>query len=319
MKANLGILESVKYVVDNSRFVSINKSKLSSFVKTFKNHKKHYWLLDPPFDFNKLNKDKKLMLIVIFNAISFSYWGNPYWNVKYKGKEYTRGSWSLMTCIFRALEEGKNILNVKSLSTITKKELGIILRGNTEIPLLEERVKILREIGSVLLKKYDGDFSEVIKKSEGDAIKLVEIILDSFPSFQDFAYYNHKKILFQKRAQGLVEGIYFIFGGKGYGKLRNINSLTALADYIIPNMLRKIGILEYSEKLIDKIDNKTVLKKGSSEEVEIRANTIWAIELIRRDLESQNIKVSALNVNDYLWTVGRKAKTPFHLTRTTSY
>ena len=30
---------------------------------------------------------------------------------------------------------------------INKEKLGIILRGNTEIPLLDERVKILREIG----------------------------------------------------------------------------------------------------------------------------------------------------------------------------
>ena len=316
---NLGILESVKYVVDNSKFVKINQSKLSDFVKIFKKHKEHYWLLDSPFDLDRLDKNQKLMVVVVFNAISFSYWGDPYWNVEYKGKRYTRGSWSLMACIFRALGEGKNILDAKYLSEITKKELGIILRGNTEIPLLNERVKILREIGSVLLKRYDGNFSNVIKESKGDAIKLMGIILDSFQSFQDFAYYNNKKILFQKRAQGLVEGIYSIFNGKGFGKLKNVNSLTALADYIIPNMLRKVGILKYSEKLIKKVDNKVILKKGCPEEIEIRANTIWAIELIRRELTSKNIKVSALNINDYLWTIGGEVKTPFHLTRTTSY
>ena len=285
----------------------------------FKKHKEHYWLLNSPFDINVLNNNQKVMLIVVFNAISFSYWGDPYWNVEYKGKKYTRGSWSLMACIFRALEEEKDILDPKYLSTITKKELGIILRGNTEIPLLGERVKILREIGSVLLKKYGRNFSNVIKKSHGDALKLVKLILDSFPSFQDFAYYKNKKILFQKRAQALVEGLYSIFHGKGYGKLKNINLLTALADYIIPNMLREVGIFEYSEKLSTKIDNKIILKKGSPEEIEIRANTIWAIELIRRKLESKKVKVSALNINDYLWTIGRDVKTPFHLTRTIAY
>ena len=316
---NNPILESVKYVVDNSDFIKINKSKIDDFVKKFKEHKEHYWLLDSPFDLGKLDDDKKLMFVVFFNAISFSYWGNPYWNVEYKGKRYTRGSWSLIACIFRALEEGKNVLNPKYLSTITKEDLAIVLRGNTEIPLLDERVKILREIGRVLIEEYNGKFSEVIDKSRGDSLKLLDIILDSFPSFQDFEYYKSKKIFFQKRAQGLVEGIYSIFNGKGYGKLKNINSLTALADYIIPNMLREIGIFEYSNELIKKIDSRIMLKKGGSEEVEIRANTIWVIELIRKKLESQNIEVSALSINDYLWTIGNKAKNPFHITRTTSY
>lgn len=319
MVNDLGILKSVKYVVDNSKLVSINDSKIDRFVNMFKKHKEHYWLSDSPFDINSLDDNQKAMLIVVFNAISFSYWGNPYWNVEYKGKRYTRGSWSLMACIFRALEEGKDILDPKYLSTITKKELGFILRGNTEIPLLDERVKILKEIGFVLLKKYDGKFSNLIKKSEGDAIKLVRLILNSFPSFQDFAYYKKRKILFQKRAQAIVEGLYSIFHGKDYGKLKNINMLTALADYVIPNMLRKVGILEYSKKLAGKIDKKIIVKKGSSEEVEIRANTIWAIELIRKNLESKKLEVSALNINDYLWTIGRDVKTPFHLTRTTTY
>lgn len=313
------ILNSVKYVVDNSDFIKINESKIDDFVETFEKHKEHYWLLDSPYDINTLNDDEKLMFIVVFNAISFSYWGEPYWNVEYNGTLHTRGSWSLVASIFRARDEGKNILDPAHLSKINKSELSIILRGNTEIPLLKERVKILNEIGSILLSKYKGKFSEIIKESKGDALKLLEIILDSFPSFQDYETYKGKKIFFQKRVQGLVEGVYSIFNGKGYGNLKNIDSLTALADYIIPNMLREIKIFEYSKELIEKIDNKILLKKGSAEEIEIRANTVWVIELIRQKLESKGIKASSLNINDYLWTIGGNVKTPFHLTRTTSY
>ena len=313
------ILESVRFVVDNSDFVKIDELKINDFVKSFEKHKEHYWLLDSPFDINAFDDEQKLMFIVVFNAISLSYWGTPYWNVEYKDKLYTRGSWSLVACIFRAIDEGKNILDPRFLSELDKKELASILRGNTEIPLLEERVKILNEIGNILIEKYNGCFSEIVKKAEGDALKLLEIVLTSFPSFQDFETYKGKKIYFQKRAQGLVEGIYSIFNGKSYGSLKNISSLTALADYIIPNMLREIGILKYKKELKEKIDNKISLKKGNPEEVEIRANTIWVIELMKRELESKGIKVSALNINDYLWTIGGKVKTPFHLTRTTSY
>jgi hypothetical protein len=316
---NNPILESTWYVVKNADFVKINSSKISEFAKSFEKHSKHYWLKDSPFNIEKLNDEQKLMFIVVFNAISFSYWGNPYWNVKYKEKLYTRGSWSLVASIFRAMNEGKDILNPAYLSTISKKELSEVLRGNVKIPLLSERVKILNEIGSVLIQKFNGQFLSVLQKSGNDAINLLNLILEEFPSFQDFAYYKSEKVFFQKRAQALVEGIYSIFQGKRYGELKNIDSLTALADYIIPNLLRKLGIMEYSKKLIKKIDNKELLEKGSQEEVEIRACTIWSIELIKRELEAQNIQVSVLNINDYLWSSGGNIKTPFHQTRTTAY
>ena len=305
--------------MQNADFVKINREKISKFSKSLEKHTNHYWLKDSPFDIDRLNDDQKLMFILLFNAISFSYWGNPYWNVEYKGKLYTRGSWSLVASIFRAIDEGKDILNPSYLATISKEELSQILRGNIEIPLLNERVKILNEIGIILIQKFNGQFSSLISRSKNDAVELVNLILATFPSFQDFASYKSEKVFFQKRAQALVEGVYSIFQGKGYGKLKNIDSLTALADYIIPNLLRKLGIFEYSQDLSRKIDNRELLPKGSPEEVEIRACTIWAIELMRKELEAENIKVSALNIDDYLWSVGGNAEVPFHRTRTTAY
>lgn len=320
MKAlNNPILESTWYVVQNADFVKINRVKVLEFSKGFEKHANHYWLKDSPFDVNQLSTDQKLMFIVVFNAISFSYWGNPYWNVEYKGKLHTRGTWSLVASIFRAIEEGKDILNPAYLASISKEELSKILRGNTEIPLLDERVKILNEIGTILIQKFDGQFSSLIDESENDAIVLVNLILETFPSFQDFALYKSEKVFFQKRAQALVEGICSIFQGKGHGELKNIGTLTALADYIIPNLLRKLGILEYSQDLSKKIDNEELLPKGSPEEVEIRSCTIWAIELIKKELEAHKLQVSALSINDYLWSVGGNAETPFHRTRTTAY
>lgn len=313
------ILESTEFVVQNADFVKINRAKIVEFAKGFEKHTGHYWLQGSPFDIDQLNNEQKLMFIVVFNAISFSYWGNPYWNVEYKGTLYTRGSWSLVASIFRALEEDKDVLNPAYLATISKSELAHILRGNIEIPLLDERVQILNEIGKVLSEKFDGQFSRLIEKADKDTLVLVDSILENFPSFQDFAQYKSKEVFLQKRVQALVEGIYSMFQGVGYGEFKNISALTACADYIIPNLLRKLDILEYTKELGEKIDAQELLPHGSAEEVEIRAATIWAVELIRQELEKKNIQVSAFNINDYLWTAGGNPDTPFHRTRTTAY
>ena len=76
--------------------------------------------------------------------------------------------------------------------------------------------------------------------------------------------------------------------------------------------------------LIPLVKNRTVLDFGCGtgkfiKKIAPLVNFYWAIEFIRRKLKSQNIDVFALNINDYLWTMGRNAKTPFHLTRTASY
>lgn len=58
-------------------------------------------------------------------------------------------------------QEGKPIVDPKYYSQITKSEAEDIFRGDTEtsIPLLDERVKSLRDTGKVLLEKYQGTCS----------------------------------------------------------------------------------------------------------------------------------------------------------------
>lgn len=55
-------------------------------------------------------------------------------------------------------QEGKPIVDPKYYSQITRSEAEYIFRGDTEtnIPLLDERVKCLRDAGKVLLEKYQG-------------------------------------------------------------------------------------------------------------------------------------------------------------------
>ncbi len=314
------VLDTTKYVVENADFVKINQQKLIDLAKSFETQQDSNWLQNSPFAIESLSDENKLMFSVVFNGISFSYWGDPYWNVEYKGVLHTRGSWSLVASIFRSVEEGNSLLSPVILKSISKKELGYALRGNTEIPLLQDRVNILNKIGEVITYSYDGKFSNFMKIHGKDAIVLQEAIGNHFqPAFDDYYDYKGEKVYFNKRAQALVESIHSIFEGKGYGNINNIQELTALADYIIPNLLRSLGILEYSDDLINLIDSKSFLEKGSYYEIEIRATTVWVVELIKRELALKGISSKAQSINDYLWTIGRDVKTPFHQVRTTAY
>ncbi|MEK6857439.1 MAG: queuosine salvage family protein, partial [Nanoarchaeota archaeon] len=274
-----------------------------------------------PFDLSSLNDDEKLHFLLVFNSISFCYWGEPKWTINYKGKQID-GSFGMIAAIKRSIDSEIPIFNAEFLSNISKKDFDLILQGNTQIPLFEERLKIIHEVGSVLVNKFQGKFSNIIKKAENDSIKLLNLIVNNFPSFNDFSVFSGKEVYFYKRAQLLVADIYQVFNGKNYGNLKNITELTACADYKLPQALLKLGIFLYSPQLANKINAKIQIPKNSKEEIEIRANTIWAVELIKQEIKKKIKDIESIHVNDHLWLstqIKSPNNKPYHRTTTTNY
>jgi len=315
------ILETTKFVIENSDFVKINREKAAEFSKKFNPDKTDHWLNAAPFNFSHFSDEEKLHFLFIFNALSFSYWGEPKWTVEYKDKKHD-GAYGLILALGRGIEEGAALTNFEYCSKITKDEFAHILRADTEIPLLEERWKILREIGTNMVTKYGGNAKNLIAKANGDAQKLVELIVQNFPSFSDTAGYKEKKIYFYKRAQLLVADIYQIFGSENFGSLENMDKITACADYKLPLILRNLEILEYTPALAQKIDSKTEIQKGSPEETEIRASTIWAVEFIKEEVKKRSPQIMSFQINDDLWLAtqgSNNGNKPYHRTRTIAY
>ncbi len=228
----------------------------------------------------------------------------------------------MTTALWRAIDAKKPIFDARYLTEIEKKEFAEILRGNTTIPLLEERWKIMKEVGRILLEKFNGEVQNIIKAADNDALKLLDIIITKFPSFNDSWMYKGKTVFFYKRAQLLIGDIYNIFNGEKFGRLKNTDQLTACADYKLPMALRKLGILSYSPELATAIDSEQLIPKGSEQEIEIRASTIWAVELIKQELKNRIPDITATHINDHLWlTTQQKTanEKPYHRTRTISY
>ncbi len=308
-------------MVKNSDFVKINHGKVEEFSNSFDHGQVAHWLSAAPYDFSHLNDEDKLHFVFLFNALSFSYWGNPKWAVAHKDKEHD-GSWGMILALGRSLDEGTKLLDFKYCSQISKQEFSKILRGNVVIPLLEERWKILREIGTNMVAKYGGKVSNLTKEAGGDAQKLVELIVKNFPSFSDTSSFKDREIYFYKRAQLFVADIYQLFKGNNFAAVKNIDQLTACADYKLPQILRKVGILEYATELAERIDNKIEINHDSQEELEIRANTIWAVESIKEKAKEHNPRVLSFEINDHLWLLTQQkvaGEKPYHLTRTTAY
>jgi len=90
-------------------------------------------------------------------------------------------------------------------------------------------------------------------------------------------------------------------------------------DYQVPQVLNTKGILKYSEELQSKVDNKEEIVKGSEMEIEIRAGTVVACDMI-----AESLKQPAYKIDWLLWQIGEVEKKsgllrPHHRTITTFY
>ncbi len=315
------VLETTKFVLENSKSVGIDKNKIREFCKSYHEENAKSLADLAPFNYTSFDEENKLSFLFVLHSNSFCYWGSPKWTIKYKGEMYD-GTIGLIAALGRAIEKGMPLLNFNYLSKISKEELGEILKANVKIPLFDERLKIFRELGSVITKKYGGSCSYFVKQAGGDALKLLDLIVSEFKTFYDVSVYRGRKIYFYKRAQLLISDIYDMFDGMSAGNLKNMKNLTTMADYKIPQVLRHFGILSYSPELAIKVDKGIIIPHDGEEEIEIRANTIWAVEFIKKELIKKGLDTNSVSVGNHLWHLSQdksKRFKPYHLSSNIFY
>jgi hypothetical protein len=240
---------------------------------------------------------------------------------EYDGAERSDSD-GMMACLKRAYDRGTPILEGRYLQAVTRADLEALFRGNIEMPMLDERVAIFREIGGALEKSYGGRFHEFMKDGPRGTTAALERLIETFPSFRDESAYRGARVAFQKRAQLLLWQLHARFRASGYFALEDPEQLTVFADYIVPVALRRLGILSYSDALERAINERRLIPRDSEEEIEIRAGTIWASHLLTRAINARrpaNRQVIDTVVDTRLWTHYHESHWPHHLTVTTAY
>lgn len=261
---------------------------------------------------------------LVLDSVNFCFWplpGSPKWEVVVESERLS-GYYALAACLKKAFVSGLPIGNADYLTSLTTERLKQVLNGTGELQLMEQRVHILHELGQVLRSEYQGKAHRLVEAASGSALQLANILSRELSSFRDEAFYRGRRIFFHKRSQILAADIYGAFGGKSWGAFSDMAQLTAFADYKLPQVLRHLGIFQYSDELARRIDGFRLIEAGSLEEVEIRANTVFAVELIRQELARSGGKWKAFEIDWILWNLGQAdpfRERPYHRTVTIFY
>lgn len=322
-----GILPAVQRVVAESTHVRIVPEQLASRAQTWH----EAGVVVPPWNRDLHFHDgteRTVNYVLVLDALNFSFWPEPHkerWSVYYGGEEYG-GYWGLAAALRRAIEEGIPLWDATWLADLTGGKLAHVLRGRGEMPMMAERLANLREVGKVLQRGWDGQFARMVETAQGSAVRLAGLVASQFKSFHDVMRWKGHPVPILKRAQIVAIDLAGTFNFDRWGKFNDLEHLTAFADYKLPQILRHWGVLEYSPELAARVDAGKPLRSGEPMEVEIRAATIWAVELLRRALNEAitdgRPPYKAYEIDWALWAASQEpAETmqPYHKVRTVYY
>lgn len=314
------ILQSLQPVVSDSKFVRIKDEAIERLADELKNE------VVPPWD-NHLQllgtSAETLQYYFFVDSINCCFWapkGQERWSYEVNG-EWISGYYAFSAAIKDAFLRDKRLFDSTYLAQISEADFKAIFKGKNELLLVDERLSIIRENFSILNKKFDGSAQNLLEQAKGDVDTFVTTILENFPTFRDEVVWEGKPVYFWKRVQIFPSDLSFALPDMGSIGFKNLENLTIFADYKLPQILEAFGALEYAPELLSDITEERLIPAGSQKEIEIRANTIVAIEKLAEALRAKGGNFSTHEVDWILWVKAKQTKLPrpHHKTLTIFY
>ncbi|GAB4846906.1 hypothetical protein Ancab_025915 [Ancistrocladus abbreviatus] len=287
------VRSSCAWVASHSSHVTVDSSGIEKVVDSIKDSiPKVEWDFEGIhyFDGGPLT----VQYLFVLDALNFCFWPDDELSYDH-----------LASGLKKALEQDQSAFDADRLQKYTGLELQKLLGWPRPLPLEDERVRLLHEVGHELERNFNGKASNLVKCCDKSATQLVALVARHFPGFRDHSVYKGRQVFFYKRAQIFAADLWGAFKGQGHGEFNDIGSITIFADYIVPAVLRSLGVLRYSSSLCKTIESNCETSAGSEEEVELRACSIYAVEKMRDLIRVKSGKqVFSVELDLWLWAFG---------------
>jgi len=322
------VLDSVRYAVESSRDVSTNYEKVVEVASWMAFEELPMPEFPLPFGVEQGDPNQLIDFLLVANSIDTAFTDftrHESFQVDYDGKHWSDAE-AEFACLKRAMDQRLPILDGHYLANITRAELDKIFTGNISMPMLDEKLDVLHQVGAVLAGKYDGRFHNFVHSCSprlyDNGNGLIERMVAEFPRFNDVSLLDGHEIRFYKLAQLGLWTLHVTLDSSGKFRLGDVEKMTAFADYIVPLALQLHGITRYSDELEHAIQSRQLIPRDSRWEIEMRAHCIYATALLCEQvnqLRRPDKRVIIPQIDARFWTHFHKTTAPHHLTRTIMY
>lgn len=260
------IRSNAKKIVDHTEIISINRSKLTILVNDLKKTK------NPHNNFitnNMSSVENTIGLLICMSVMNYCY-VNPYTRQPYVyqlGNQKLERSNGFFTALITADVNWSDFTSIKKLSI---HDWYHILQTNKDARLfnIKERYYDLQGFVNYLLRNKGFKMIKELQDNIFTCEFLFRLLINS----------GYFKDIFLKRLQvtiSLISNLNYELRKK---HLQNIELLTAMPDYRIPQVLYNYGIIILNKSLKNKIMNYKVIYSGSVEEVALRASVVVVVQ-----------------------------------------
>lgn len=240
------------------------------------------------------------------NSINFCFWfSNCH-------EKYQNNGLSSSEAMWNSLESIDDLFDMEYLKQMTYSGFYNIFG---KMPMSDERMENLKEVGTVLSQYYDGKAINILSECDYDAKKVMFTIAKRFRTWNDC----YGDTLFYKRIQSFLNNIINDKRCTDLIKPSTTDCMTILADYHVPKLLHHYNILVYSDELERKIRNNIFIESRSKEENDIRVATIIAGDIILDRIKEIGINMTVTQLDGILWRLGRNIKESYHLCKSIWY
>ncbi len=314
-----GIRSACAEVTHRAGSVSIDGAALEAFARRLAGEDWAPDDFDPAHEFEG-DASETLAFVIALDAINF---GSGWFPVLKKRPGMSGYRTIAAACRERFEIEGA--WRGKDLRAATPEAMAELLEQDLRHAEVAELMDLYawawRDLGEWLAAEHDDRFETLIEGAAHSAECLVAL-LAQMPLYHDVSSYDELAVPFYKRAQITAADLDRVFHSKGFGRFDDLDRLTLFADNLVPHVLRCENVLVYEASLAARIDAEEILVANSSEEVEIRAVAVEAVERIVAALCGLGRATSARELDGLLWNAGQAAAIkarPRHRARCTYY
>jgi hypothetical protein len=272
--------------------------------------------------------------VVVLDALNYCFWPQGEnrgvrWRVTWRGVTHD-GYDALAAALHRAVvDDGEPIWDPAWLRDIPLETVAHVLRGDPggpDIPLLNYRMVCFRNLGEPRHHR-DAHPADIAIDARGSADRVVRLVLRRYLAFDDTGSWRRRDGLvlavpLLKRAQILAADLAGALAGTELAITKDLELLTAFADYKVPQVLRHLGVLRYAEPLARCIHDRQQIPRNHPYEVAIRAGTVQACERIVAATRALGGEITPAELDWRLWRLGQSLPgdvEPYHRTVTTHY
>lgn len=323
------VLSSVLPVVDGSRHIQVSEEAIRAVARwmAYEEFAPISAGLSPLFPIEPRAKEltEFTMLVNTLNFAFTDFTTSEKFTTTYMGQHFV-DSEAMVAKLHQGLLSGTPVTSGAWMATVTATDLRRLFADRLEIPLIDERVAMLREVGAVLVARYEGSWWNWVQACSGalydNGSGLLERLASDFPRFNDASEWHGHRVQFMKLGQLGLWTLHMQLKKIGTPLLRDPQLLTAFADYIVPVALNLFDIFRYSPALAEKINSGTEIARDSDEEIELRALSIYAVARLVEEinlLRPAEMQLISPQVDYRLWKSYHATHAPHHLTKTVMY